>query len=304
MAGNRFLDFTEYALPRGADRRGLSLIELLAVVGTIGLLVGMLAPALGRAREAGRASHCAALLHNGGLAATIYLDDHDGAFWPYYQDVSGADGGRRWWFGFEPGGPPPDPKATHRFLDKAAGPLGPYVTDQGRELICPSFPYATGKYFPKFSPPAGGYGYNTAALGGYNLLNASARPPRLNQLGAKAADVFLLADGIHFDRLDYSSSPPLEQTFNEPAYIQWQDPARFTGNAGVNGGYAHFRHNGRANVLFIDGHAGAQPVRRTPHPYSAKGFGPVANLSDDQLRTRDVRRGSAVLKIDVIYGLP
>jgi hypothetical protein len=31
------------------------------------------------------------------------------------------------------------------------------------------------------------------------------------------------------------------------------------------------------------------PSRRALHPFSARGLGPVANLSDDSLRTRDLR---------------
>ncbi len=245
------------------------------------------------------------LLHNAGLATNMYLDDNEGSFWPYYVDVSGPGGGRRWWFGFEPGGPPSNPNQKNRYLNKPAGLLGTYFGDEAKELRCSSFPYGRGKFFPKFSPPAGGYGYNTAALGGSNNLDsANSRVRRVQQFGGRASDVFILADGIHFDRLDYSGSPPLEQTFNEPPYIQWQDPTSFTSNLGVNGGYGHFRHNGRANVLFIDGHAAAQPVRRTAHPYSGKGYGPVANLSDESLRAVPVRRGNREWLVDVIYGLP
>src|SRR5207253_1852415 len=103
------------------------------------------------------------------------------------------------------------------------------------------------------------------------------------------SDIFALADGIHFDRLDYSSSPPLKQTFNEPPYIQWQESSLFNSNAGINGGFGHFRHAARANVLYLDGHASAQPLRHRPHPYSSKGLGPVGNLSDDALRLKEVK---------------
>ncbi|HKQ50693.1 MAG TPA: prepilin-type N-terminal cleavage/methylation domain-containing protein [Phycisphaerae bacterium] len=289
----------------GIGERGFTLIELLVAIATITLLIGILLPALGRAREAGRGSYCAGLLHNAALATSMYLDDNEGSFWPYYVDVPGAGGGRRWWFGFEPGGPPSNPNQKHRFLDKPAGLLGTYFGDEAKELRCSSFPYGRGKYFPKFSPPAGGYGYNTAALGGYNTLDpANSRVRRVQQFGGRTSEVFIFADGIHFDRLSFSGSVPLEQTFNEPAYIQWQDPTAFNSNAGVNGGFGHFRHLGRANVLFLDGHAAAQPLRHDAHPYSAKGYGPVANLSDEALRTLPVRRGNREWQVDVIYGLP
>lgn len=285
-------------------RSAATLLELLVAVAVISLLAAVLLPALGQAREAGRAAYCVATLHNAGLAATLYLDDNDGAFWPYYVDVAGAGRGRRWWFGFEPGGPAYHPGQRHRPLDKTGSFLAPYLTGTTDDLRCPSFPYGDARYHPKFSPPAGGYGYNTAALG---KLDPSGPPGgqsrRIQEFDGRTSDVFWLADGIHFDRLSYSGSAPLSQTFNEPAYIQWQDPAHFGGNAGINGGFAHFRHNRRATVLFLDAHAVTQPPRRTLHPFSTQGYGPVANLTDEMLRVREIRQGHRTLRVDLIYGL-
>jgi prepilin-type processing-associated H-X9-DG protein/prepilin-type N-terminal cleavage/methylation domain-containing protein len=291
--------------PRQPGRRAITLIELLIVVAIIALLAAIVVPALGGARAAGRASVCLATLHNAGLAATMYLDDHDGAFWPYYVDTPGADGGRRWWFGFEPGGPAADPWRGHRPLIKAAGFLGRYLSGSADDFRCPSFPYGDGKFFPKFAPAAGGYGYNTAALGGHSWIDPfSRRPRRAGEFDGRTAEVFVLADGIHFDRLEFDGPGGLTQPFNEPAYIQWQPPAYFETNFGVNGGFGHFRHRGRANALYIDGHASAQPVRRALHPYSSQGYGAVSNLSDAQLGVTRVPRGATVLEVDRIYGLP
>ncbi|HVP11189.1 MAG TPA: hypothetical protein VMV94_08405, partial [Phycisphaerae bacterium] len=260
-------------------------------------------PALGQARENGRAAHCLATLHNAGVAVTAYLDDNEGAFWPYYQDLSAPECGRRWWFGLEPSGPPADSWKTNRFLDKSAGFLSAYLTGTAEDFRCPAFPYGGGKYFPKFSPPAGGYGYNLEALASQGQGSSSGTGPRIQQFAGQTADVFILADGIHFDRLGYVGGQLLEQTFNEPAYIQWRDPSLFGGSSGVNGGFGHFRHNGRAMVLFLDTHAAAQPPRRPLHPYSRMAYGLVANLSDESLRVRQITRGSRKLSVDLIYGL-
>jgi prepilin-type processing-associated H-X9-DG protein len=289
---------------RAPARIAFSLIELLIVIATLSLLCSIVLPALGRAREEGRGAHCMATLHNAGMAMTAYFDDHEGSFWPYYVDLPAPEHGRRWWFGLEPNGPPTSSWQTNRFLDKSAGFLSAYLSGSAQDFRCVSFPYGDGKYFPKFSPPAGGYGYNIAALAGLDPSSAiPGQPRRIQQFGAQAAEVFALADGVHFDRLSYSGHGPLEQPFNEPAYIQWQNPAFFGSNAGVNGGYAHFRHNGRAMVLFLDSHAGGQPPRRPRHPYSRRGYGPVANLSDESLRARQITRGTRTVGIDVIYGL-
>jgi prepilin-type processing-associated H-X9-DG protein/prepilin-type N-terminal cleavage/methylation domain-containing protein len=284
-------------------RSGFSLLELLVVSATIALLLAIVVPTLGRAREEGKTAHCLASLHNAGLAVTLYLEDNDGTFWPYYTDIPAPDGGRRWWFGFEPNGPPPDSFRRNRYLDKSGGFLSAYLTGSAEDFRCPAFPYSDGKYFPKFCPPAGGYGYNLEALGASIPATQPATGRRIQQFDGQTADVFALADGIHFDRLSYSGSTPLEQSFNEPAYIQWQDPTSFGSAMGVNGGFAHFRHNGRAMVLFLDSHAAGQPPRRPLHPYSGKGYGLVANLSDESLRVRQVVRGGGTFMIDLIYGL-
>lgn len=284
--------------------RGFTLIELLLAVGIIAMLIGLLMAALGRAREAGRGASCAAWLHQAAIATTCYLEDNDGSFWPYYQDVPGVGGGRRWWFGFERGGPPMNSSQRNRPLDKSAGFLGQYLSASAADFICPSFPYSASNFFRKFAPAAGGYGYNTAALGGFNLLDPSSRTSRkVQEFVGRTSDIFILADGIHFDRLSFSTTPPRSQPFNEPAYLQWQDPVGFSSNAGVNGGYAHFRHNGRAAMLMLDGHADSQVIRGMAHPFTSLGFGPVGNLSDDAGRVREVTIVSGSVLIDVIYGL-
>jgi type II secretory pathway pseudopilin PulG len=63
-------------LPRGG-RKAFTLIELLVVVGTIALLVSILLPALGKARESGRRAMCQANLHHLGIAFHQYLDAYN-----------------------------------------------------------------------------------------------------------------------------------------------------------------------------------------------------------------------------------
>lgn len=59
------------------NRNGFTLIELLVVVSIIALLVSILLPALGRARDQAKGAMCQSNLHQWSLIFNMYLDDND-----------------------------------------------------------------------------------------------------------------------------------------------------------------------------------------------------------------------------------
>jgi prepilin-type N-terminal cleavage/methylation domain-containing protein/prepilin-type processing-associated H-X9-DG protein len=71
----------------GQKRRAFTLIELLVVIAIIALLMGILMPALNRARGQGRAVACLSNLKQLGLALQMYADAYNGLFPRSMNDV-------------------------------------------------------------------------------------------------------------------------------------------------------------------------------------------------------------------------
>ena len=59
------------------ERRGFTLIELLVVIAIIAVLMGILMPALGKARKQAWGSLCQSNLRQVGVAANLYAEDFD-----------------------------------------------------------------------------------------------------------------------------------------------------------------------------------------------------------------------------------
>jgi len=89
------------ARPRAAAAvaRGFTLLELLVVVSIIVLLVGLLLPALTRARDRARALGCLERLRTLGHVTMLYADDH-ASLMPRSQHSYLSEGGQPWEYAF------------------------------------------------------------------------------------------------------------------------------------------------------------------------------------------------------------
>jgi len=193
----------------------------------IGVLSAMLLPAIQKARRSAKEALCASNLRQLQLATVMYLAENDWRMFPFAQN---APEGRLWYFGLESGYTIGTPEGT-RPLDKTRARLYPYIRSVGGIELCPSLNYRAGYFKLKFRGASYGYGIN------FYLLN---KPfPR-----QKDSQIALFADCAQVNTFQPPASPsnPLLEEFY---YINKYEKT------------AHFRHAGRANVAFCDGHVRA-----------------------------------------------
>jgi prepilin-type processing-associated H-X9-DG protein/prepilin-type N-terminal cleavage/methylation domain-containing protein len=210
---------------------GFTLVELLVVTVIVAVLVTMTVGGYRLYTQMATRAHCSNSLRQLGAAVHLYTSDNAGFFPPYVK--TNKDGTREWFFGKEPY--QPGVAEGERELDRESGPLYPYIESVGNVEICKGFNYGNALWKAKFKGASYGYGYNWA-LGGRMTGN----PMNVAHL-KNAASVILLGDcgQVNTFQSPASASNPMIEEF----YI-------------INESFKtiHFRHAGKANLLFVDGH--------------------------------------------------
>lgn len=241
--------------------RGFTLIELLVVIAIIAMLIGILLPVLGSARETARAATCLSGLRQIGTAAQMYTADFQDQLPP--QNTIGSAGvasGKnvQWCYTWDIAGSYEDAFAS--------GSLSRYLGDVKDVAACSSFEtpqralaYAEAFGFIHSLPIEVHYGYNGYMLGEnlwekYNNAQYRGiwRPYRIYQI-ANPSETIMFADSGQLPK----QGPPNE------VWSWWELWPAATSDYvhSVTGArHVHGRHYGgdTANVAWVDGHASSE----------------------------------------------
>ena len=223
-------------------RAAFTLVELLVVIGIVALLIAILLPALSVARANSRAVACLSNLRQMAVAAQAYCNDNGGrypvAYWAAVNDPIYT--GFNWDFTIVRDVSANTTVVRPGLLWQGAGDARGLGVQQ-----CPAY-----------EPPAGsdggdpytGYNYNTSGVG-HGQFESIPAPVKAGQV-RRASEVALFGDGEYYGGPDKFMRSPFPTAGD----------ASFADRAA---GTQAFRHRGRTNVAFVDGHGEMWAERHT-----------------------------------------
>jgi prepilin-type N-terminal cleavage/methylation domain-containing protein/prepilin-type processing-associated H-X9-DG protein len=262
---------------RVKNTKGFTLIELMVVIAIISILAIMLLPALSRAQQKARGMECVNNLRQLYLANSMFADENHGRYVIAAPDIAEPGGGLIRWHGVR--------KSLDHEFDSQAGPLAEYLSF-GIVKACPIFVEFLDKEHANnaFESGTGGYGYNAAYIGGTPYRNPF---PKSNRITTSNTRIYNPADTIMFaDTALPQKGYIIEYGFVTPPYFPTPDHPRGNKAWGFMAPSIHFRHHGRANILWADGHITSEKFEWTSEENVYKGnnlrygvgwFGPENN---------------------------
>jgi prepilin-type N-terminal cleavage/methylation domain-containing protein/prepilin-type processing-associated H-X9-DG protein len=128
--------------PRKVAPKGFTLVELLVVISIIALLLSILMPSLGKARESARKVKCMAHVRSVGIALSLYAQDNKNCYpTGSYKTPDGSDFG---WSGYN------STLYGHVIGVGGAKQLSPYITKSPDIVFCPSNLFLKNYYYSSY----------------------------------------------------------------------------------------------------------------------------------------------------------